>query len=397
MILLSKSSVAAGMYTRTSAIFRRNNQMKRLGWILVLLMAASPAWAAKRVTVQQLTDLLVSMQQHNKTDEDVDNQLKEIELNEELTDSAANSLINYLPDQLSRERVEFLKRQSAFLAPPATDIPSIPAPDAAAQQAILAKAADFASKIYAQNPHLSVTKTTLRFEDQVITTNSIGLQNTNLLLSPVQLVNTQVDTVETEKGVEKAAVSRAKTKWGENGRISEGEPGTNLGAIFLEASSSGKIGWLRWQMIDGWQTAVFSFAVEKKKSHFDVSYCCILKATTVTSGMGPLVGFILPNSTWEPFKKVVGYHGEFYINPNTGLVVRVITRAEMKPTDFVLREDRRIDYSSVVFAGKAYMLPRASITAMVAVPNGDSNTVTCTIRHTLFLSSYQNYKLVGAL
>jgi hypothetical protein len=371
--------------------------MKRLGWILVLLMAASPAWAAKKVTVQQLKELLVSMQQNNKSDEDTANHLKEIELNEELTDSAASDLKSYLPGPLTSEHIEILKRQSAFLAPPATDLPAIPAPDAAAQKTILDKAFNFASKTYAQNPHLSVTKTTLRFEDQVITTNNIGLQNTNLLLSPVQLVNTQVDTVETDKGVEKAAVSREKTKWGENGRISEGEPGTNLGAIFLEASSSGKIDWLRWQMIDGWQTAVFSFAVEKKKSHFDVSYCCFQKSTTVTSGMGVLVGFIQSISTWEPFKKVVGYHGEFFINPNTGLVVRVITRAEMKPTDFVLREDRRIDYSSVVFDGKAYLLPRASITAMVAVPNGDSNTTTRTIRHTLFLASYQNYKLDGAL
>jgi hypothetical protein len=370
--------------------------MKRLGWILVLLMAVSPAWAAKKFTVQQLTDLLVSMQRYNKTDEDEANQLKEIELNEELTDSAANSLRSYLPGPLSDERIEILKRQSAFLAPPATDLPSNPVPDAAAQQAILAKAADFASRVYAQNPHLSVTKTTLRFEDQVITTNSIGLQNTNMLLNPVQLANTQVEPVETDKGVENAAVSRAKTKWGENGRISEGEPGTNLGAIFLEASSSGKISWLRWQMIDGWQTAVFSFAVEKKKSHLDVSYCCFPKTDTVVMGNGPMTTGTTSITTWEPFKKVVGYHGEFFINPNTGLVVRVITCAEMKPTDFVLREDRRIDYSSVVIASKPYLLPRTSITAMVAVPNGDSNTATRTIRHTLFSASYQNYKLAGA-
>ena len=238
--------------------------MKRLGWILVLLIAVSPAWAAKKVTVQQLKDLLVSMQQYNRTDAEVADQLKEIELNEELTSSAANSLKNYLPGTHSSVQVEILKDQSAFLAPPATDLPATPAPDAAAQQAMLAKAADIASRVYVQNPHLSVTKTSLRFEDHVITTDSLGFHNTNMLLGPIQLVDNQVDSVETDKGVENAAVSRAKTKWGENGEISEGEPGTNLGAIFLEATSSGKISWLRWQMIDGRQTAVFSFAVEKK-------------------------------------------------------------------------------------------------------------------------------------
>jgi hypothetical protein len=211
------------------------------------------------------------------------------------------------------------------------------------------------------------------------------------------LVDNQVDPVETDKGVEQAAASSAKTKWGTNREISEGEPGTNLSAIFLEALSAGKINWLRWQMINGRRMAVFSFAVEKEKSHFDVSYCCFPKTTTATgvasASVMPSVGSIQSVSTWEPFNKVVGYHGEFFINPDTGLVVRVITHAEMKPTDFVFREDRRIDYGPVVVAGKAYLLPRVSVTAMEAVPNGDSSTATCTIRHTLFYASYQNYKL----
>jgi hypothetical protein len=107
------------------------------------------------------------------------------------------------------------------------------------------------------------------------------------------------------------------------------------------------------------------------------------------------VGAIQSVSTWDTFNKVVGYHGEFFIIPNTGIVVRVITRAEMKPTDFVSKEDRRIDYGPVVIDGKAYLLPRVSVTAMEAVPNADNSTKTCTFRHTLFHVSYQNYKLAG--
>ena len=58
--------------------------MKRLVWILVVLMLASPAWAAKKLTVQQLKDLLVSLQQDRKTDEEVAAELKQVELTEEL-------------------------------------------------------------------------------------------------------------------------------------------------------------------------------------------------------------------------------------------------------------------------------------------------------------------------
>ncbi|MGA2087140.1 MAG: hypothetical protein ABSG60_16650, partial [Terracidiphilus sp.] len=59
--------------------------MKRFGWILALLLAASPSWAAKKITVQQLKDLLISLQQEKKTDADVAVQLRQVELTEELT------------------------------------------------------------------------------------------------------------------------------------------------------------------------------------------------------------------------------------------------------------------------------------------------------------------------
>jgi len=45
--------------------------MKRFGWILVLLLATSPAWAAKKITVQQLKETLISLQQTKKGDEEL--------------------------------------------------------------------------------------------------------------------------------------------------------------------------------------------------------------------------------------------------------------------------------------------------------------------------------------
>ncbi len=340
--------------------------------------------------------MLVSLQQSRSTDEKVADDLKQVDLSEELTGSAMSSLAAQRPGPLTSEQIEILRGKSAFLAPPPSDIPATPVPDAAAQKAILAKASDFAARVYSQNPRLSVIRAVLRYEDEIKSTSSPGVHTVDLIHDPVRLVEKHVDPVETDKGVEKSAAARAKTKWGENGQISEGEPGTNLGAILLEAASSGKLDWLRWQTIDGKQTAVFSFAVEKKKSHLTVSYCCFPKTETEARGMGPLqAGSIQSLTTWSPFKKVEGYHGEFFIDPDTGSVVRVITQAELKPTDFVSREDKRIDYGPVVVDGKDYLLPRVSYTIMEAVPNGDSNSAACIIRHTLFHVSYQNYKLAG--
>ncbi|MGP8173240.1 MAG: hypothetical protein ACLP7O_01680, partial [Terracidiphilus sp.] len=116
--------------------------MKRFGWILVLLLAASPAWAAKKITVQQLKDLLISLQQEKKTDADVAVQLRQVELTEELTLATMNSMVNYVPGPYSTEQIYVLEARSALLAPPAADLPATPAPDAATQKAILDKAVD---------------------------------------------------------------------------------------------------------------------------------------------------------------------------------------------------------------------------------------------------------------
>jgi hypothetical protein len=78
--------------------------MKRLGWILVLLMAASPAWAARKVNILQLKDLLVSLHEAKKNDAEVAAELEQIELTEQLSRSTMNVLNDYIPGQSSSEQ-----------------------------------------------------------------------------------------------------------------------------------------------------------------------------------------------------------------------------------------------------------------------------------------------------
>jgi len=369
--------------------------MKRFVWILVILLTATPSWAAnKKISVQQLKDLLVSLQQAKKTDQEVADTLQQVDLSEELTGKTMSSMSTLIPGPLTGERIEIMEGQGAFLAPEPADLFAAPAPEVAVQKTILAKATDYAIKTYMQNPHLSVIKSSLRFQDESKRSSDSGVHTFNLLNSSMKLIDKRLDPVETDKGIEKPAASRAKTKWGLNGQISEGEPGPNLGAVLEEASSDGKIDWLRWQSIDGKQIAVFSFAVGKKRSHFDVSYCCFPKTEIQNVNFGGLTpGGIQSISSFVPFRKVVGYHGELFIDPATGTIVRIITRAELKPTDFVFREEMRIDYGPVVVSGKEYVLPRASFTISEENPNADNASAVCTVRHTLFHVAYQNYAL----
>jgi hypothetical protein len=376
--------------------------VKRIGWLLLILLCGTPAWAAKKTTVEELKTILASLQEAKKTDFDVATRLKEIELTEELTQSTMESLAQYLPGEQSTEQMYVLEGRSATLAPPPGDLPSLPAPDMAAQKAILAKAADFV-KIYMVNPHVTGLKTTSRFQDGVenIRTNSgvtnnmpQGARSWELPNMFMRYLGTHTDTIESDKGIEKAAPVKDKTPWGVNGQVSEGGPGPILNVVFAEAAAGGKLNWLRWETLNGRQTAVFLFAVPKKKAHYEVHYCCFpITEDTGRLGYEGTGANMQTGTTWKDFKTTVGYHGEFFIDPQSGAIVRLITQAELKPTDFVHQEDIRIDYGAVGIEGRTFILPVASYTITEVVPNGDNYAATYSVRHTIFRTTYKNYLL----
>jgi len=380
--------------------------MKQIIGLLLLFSLAAPLWAAKKITVQELKETLVSLNQAKKGDEEVATRLKEIELSEELTKSALVSLAQYVPGPLSQEQMNVLEGRSAILAPPDSDLPSTPAPDSAAQKAILAKAADYVTKVYMQNPHLVASKATARYQDGVenIRTNS-GVTNNvgsadrawDLPKMFMRFFGTHAEEIETDKGVEQIPVVKTKVPWGANGQVSEGGPGPNLSVILQEAADGGKLNWLRWETVSGKQFAVFSFAVDKKKSQYVVHYCCF-PVTGDTGRMGyEGTGANFQTATdWKDFKATVPYRGEFFIDPDTGIIIRVITQAGLKPSDFVHQEDLRIDYAPLVIDGKPLVLPIDSFTLTEVVPNGDNYAAVYSVRHTLFTAIYQNYQLAGS-
>jgi len=383
--------------------------MKRFGLIAVLLMAVTPAWSANRkITVAELKDMLTTMHQAAKSDQDVATALKQVELTEELTRTEMNNVASDVPGQLSTEQLYVLEARSAVLAPPAADIPSTPAPDAAAQKSLLDKAVDYATKTYGQLPELTAVKTTLRFQDNVeavaassglhgsATDVSVGSGSQTSALS-VRYINSADSAVALAGGAEKPSSEKDKTPWGANGQIKATTPGPSLGAVIQEAEAAGKITWLRWETVNGKQAAVFSFAVPKKKSRYEVNYCCF-PVTEDTGRMG--YEGTGPNfqtgTSWKSFKTIVGYHGEFFIDPNSGTIIRIVTQAELKPSDFVHQEDMRIDYGPVYVGDKTYMLPLDSFTFTEVVPNGDNYAAVYSVRHTLFNTTYQNYAVAGA-
>lgn len=395
--------------------------MKRFVCVLAMIVLASPAWSAKKVTVAELTDMFKSMQEQKKSDAEVADALKQVQLSEELTRNTMNSLASYAPGPLTTEQVYVLEARSAVLAPPAADIPTTPAPDAATQKAILDKAAEYVSKTYAQLPALTATKTTLRFQDNVEAAGpSSGLVGSasqvtvgSSFVSPYQFVhyiNSTDSVYSSDHGVEKLAED--KTRWGSNKMIALKEPDPSLGRVLPEAQAGGNITWLRWENINGKPAAVFAFEIPKKKSHLGVNVCCFpnVDQTGVArfssaavgglqGGSGGATGNFQTTTDWHPYKaNGVPYHGEFFVDPDTGIVVRMITEGEFKSSEVVHQLDTRVDYGPVKVGDKTVILPMRTVINTEVVPNGDSQAAgKFSTRCTLFTIEYKNYQLAGAV
>jgi len=394
--------------------------MKRFGWILLLAAAAPTLLSAenKKMTVGALQDMLTGLHSSQKSDEDVATQLKQIELTEELTATAMNSMVGLIPGPLSTEQMYVLEARSSMLAPPDTDLPKTQAPDAAAQQATLAKAADFASKTYPQLPHLTASKMSARFQDGVEAPPTYSGMHTgmgngndpifNQASLYVRLMNTHTSETQSDKGIERIAAD--KTQWGSNGMVASVGPVLALNTAVQELMANGSPKWLRWETIGGKQIAVYSFAVDKKKTHFSINYCCFPDTDTVgtahysSAAAGPggaatgasgthTPGGNMQNSVdWKNFKTNSGYHGELFVDPDSGTIVRLITEAEFKTTDFVHYEDIRTDYASMPIGGKNMVVPIRSFTIAELVPNGDSNAAHQTVRHQFITQNYKDYQ-----
>jgi len=389
--------------------------MKRFCCIALMLLAAVPAFsAAKKVTVAELKDMLVTMHKANKSDEEVSIALKQLQITEQLDRATMNSMADQVPGKLSTEQLYVLEARSALLPPPATDVPNNAPLDAAGQQAILTKAATYVSGTWSQMPALTATKTTLRFQDNVeALADASGLQGgstngaTGLWVNPYNYIH-YINSADTElafdKGAERVPVD--KTQWGRNKMIQPMDPDPDLATIFGEAKDSGGLKWDRWEVVNGKPAAVFSYAVPKKKSKMNVDVCCfpqidqagVMTLSSASAGSlnggsgGGATGNLQTNTTWDHYRaKNVGFHGEFFIDPDTGVIVRMVTQDEQKTSDMVHQLDTRVDYAPVVIGGNALMLPLRAIMITEVVPNGEAGAGGFSTRTTLFTSEYKNY------
>ena len=108
--------------------------MRKLALLLLLAGIALPTFAANRLTVEQLEQLLAAA--HGRRDVEIARQLSNLELTERLSTAKLARWAADLPGPEARRSLVTLADESAFLDLPGAEIPATAAPDFAEQRQI---------------------------------------------------------------------------------------------------------------------------------------------------------------------------------------------------------------------------------------------------------------------
>jgi VWFA-related protein len=345
--------------------------MGRLILLVFVTVAVIPAYAAHRVTVEQLEQSLVAGQATHRPDDVVARQLSDLELSERLTDATLNRFATRLSlGPRTALALELLSDQSAFLDPPANELPATALPDPATQQHMMDLARGYAVEKWPHLPDFFVTRVTNRFDDtpQVLEKGSWPVRAG---LHPVGSSSRQVtfrDGHEVQDPTSGAASSGAKAPE-EIGLRTWGEFGPAL-MVVLTDTAKGTLAFSHWEKAYTGLVAVYRYEVPRAASHYTVSYCCQIHEHVVGrtqfgySGQrrsAQQVANIPRADDAHILNEVPAYKGELSIDPATGAVVRITLEADLKSGGPLTRAATMVEYGSVHIGERVFICPVRSL------------------------------------
>jgi hypothetical protein len=325
--------------------------------VLICIFAlALPVHAATTVTVAQLEQFLTSSRRAKLSDFEIAERLSRVDLSEELTSkSMARILAESSPGTETRQQLEILAAVSAIERPPLAEMPDEPAPDQARQKQIITSGRHFAGTALRILPDFLAVRDTRSLNNLPVDTGKKHGKPRVMMHFASEML--REIAVRHGKEVEANEASSSRDPWRFSfGLSSWGEFGAVLGLVLGDAFDN-HLRWHRWQRSEsGIQLAVFGYEIPRESSHYSVDFCCYR-----SSGDDP---------TEHAFKDKPAYHGEIYIDPGSGEVLRISVEAELRESDPVSRSAIAVQYGGVVIGGKRYVCPVRSV-AISEVYNAD--------------------------
>ena len=319
-------------------------------WALGLLMAAIalPSFAAKQVTVDQLEKALAALR--GKSDLEMAKQLSSLQLAERLSPARLQQLKSGVPGEKSQEALLALADASAFLEPPAAEIPATSPPDLAAQRRMMTLTMNYLGKTLPLLPNLLAARDTLSFGNKPSQADSNPASNNPL--RPVGKSRVTVVYREGREYVDAGATSDNKAQNPDKGLTTWGEFGPILGTVMIDAARS-NLSWSHWELTSTGPEAVFHYAVPKEKSHYDVRFCCVAQSYGMEI---------------DTLRQRSAYHGEIALDPDTGTILRLTVDADLTPESPISRASIEVEYGPVEIGGKTYICPVRGI-ALAQAPD----------------------------
>jgi hypothetical protein len=280
---------------------------------------------------------------HTTRNAQVARQLSNLQLTQRFNTVKLAHWLTQSPGPKARLALILLADMSAYLDLPAAEIPPTAAPDLAAQHRMMALTTDHISKTIHQLPNLFATRVTTSFQDTFLQHET--LQPDLVLYQPLHIVGKSSAHVLYRNGGEEVGADTARHAKTPPGLVTAGEFGL-LGTVLADAARN-KLYWSHWEQEGA--AAVYRYEVPAEKSHYQVGSSWVQKA----------------DGTRMVFQKPTGYEGEVAIDPSDGTILRLVLKADLKPTDPLVKANILVEYGPIVIGGKTYVCPVRSVALSV--------------------------------
>jgi hypothetical protein len=324
-----------------------------LALLLLPLLLLSGLWApnvwAGPVTVRELAQLLVDLK--GKRDGEAAKALTDLELTERASPASLTQWEPLLAGPRSRQQLMEVVDASAFLQPPASEIPDTAAPDLAAQRKMMSMTIEYVKKTVPLLPNFFATRETTRFVDD----GGVEPKNSSRH-RPLHFLDKSSFTVLFRDGkevVDTGAVKKKRDTGKGEGLVTQGVFGPILAIVITDAALS-KLFWSHWEQDAGGERAVFRYEVPQTNSQYNLQWCCVLSRNLINEG------------SLKRFNEVRGYHGEIAVNPEDGTILRLTLEADLGPNDPIRRAALEVEYGPVEIGEKVYLCPLKSVAISVA-------------------------------
>ncbi|MGA8107863.1 MAG: hypothetical protein WBD46_09720 [Acidobacteriaceae bacterium] len=351
--------------------------------LLSALLSATAAQAARRVTVDQVQQILAAA--HSESDAKLALEISSLEVTERIDTPTLIRWQAAAPGDHTREALLLLADSSAFLPLPASRIVQQPPPDAAELHPILARTIAYLGGVLHNLPNFMAVRNTTQFQDspwrQEIDNsqspdahqNVHSLDTASLIVGkpyflPLDTTGLRRMQVTYRDGHE-VQVNLSQNELDE-GLASRGEFGPILAVVISDAFRQ-KLYWDSWEQSPAGPIATFRYSVPAGASHYIVEF---------PSDAG--IKRLLPP-----------YHGEIAIDPATGTVLRFTLIAEM-PQQY--QAALVVEYGPVVLGDRSYICPLRSINLSREPLAGESAAVAPMLRTSLNDVSFTDYRLFRA-